>query len=59
MKEELIKEIREEIDKLEQRIFMLEMVDRWTEKDYKLSEELNNQLKELNNQLNEQLSYND
>ena len=56
MKELIIKEIRKEIEELENRIFLLEMVDRWTQEDFDLSKRLNNELKELNKQLDNELN---
>ena len=45
------KEIKERIEKLENRQFMLNMVDRWTNEDRRLAWEIENEIRNLKAQL--------
>lgn len=45
------KQIEEQIEKLENRKFYLNMKDRWNREDYKRNDDLNKQLRELKEEL--------
>lgn len=47
MKEKNIKELQERIDKLENIIFNLDLIDHWTNKDTELFEKYNKELRQL------------
>lgn len=47
MKEKNIKELQERIDKLENIIFNLDLIDYWTNKDTELFEKYNKELRQL------------
>ena len=42
-----LEQILEEKEKVEKRLFMLQMIDRWDNADFDRSRELNNRLREL------------
>ena len=46
-----VKEITEEIERLENSLFYLDMKDRWTTSDYEIDREWRNKLSELKRQL--------
>ena len=45
--------MKEELERLKNRLFMLEMTDTWQSSDYLLADTLRNQIKELENNLND------
>lgn len=48
-----IKELEDELDKLEQRYFELNMVDHWDSSDFRYAEKLRSQMCEVRNKLKE------
>lgn len=46
-----MEDLRKELEELEHKEFMLQMIDRWSDEDYKYSWELHNKIKEIKEKL--------
>ena len=51
IKNQRVKELKEKIEKLENTLFCIDLIDHWTKEDYELQDKYSKELKELKNLL--------